>query len=270
MQLGPGRVAVITGAASGIGRALALHLARRGCDLALVDIDCTGLGETAAVIEAAGRRASVHEVDVADEKSMRALPEAVLDQHAAIHLLVNNAGVSLAGPFEWASLEDMRWIHYINFWGVVHGCKFFLPALRREAEAQIVNISSDFGLIGFPQKTLYCAGKFAVRGFSESLRAELYGTGVGVTCVYPGAVDTAIVRKGRVQDPAKRDIEAEFVRRRSIKMDTATRKIVRAIERDRARVRIGRDTYAIDLMTRLFPVSTNKLVSRIQRRLPFL
>lgn len=270
MLLGPDRVAIITGAASGIGRALSLHLARKGCDLALVDVNQSGLNETASIVALTGRQASLHLVDVSNMSQMQSLPETVLRSHSAIHLLVNNAGVSLASPFESGSLEDMHWIVGINLWGVIYGCKFFLPYLRREAAAHIVNISSDFGLIGFPTKTLYCTSKFGIRGFSEALRAELYGSSVGLTCVYPGAVNTELIRNGRTWDTKKRESEARFVASRSMSIDKVADKIVKAIERKRARVLIGSDSYAIDMMARLFPVLTNNLVSRLQQRLPFL
>jgi NAD(P)-dependent dehydrogenase (short-subunit alcohol dehydrogenase family) len=144
MLLGPDRVAVVTGAASGIGRAPALHLAQKGCALALVDVTEDGLNETASIVALAGRKASLHVVDVSNLSQMQAFPEAVLRHHSAIHILVNNAGVSLASPFESATLEDMQWVVGINLWGAIYGCKFFLPYLRRESEAHILNDSFIF------------------------------------------------------------------------------------------------------------------------------
>jgi len=270
MILGANRVAVVTGAAGGIGRALSLSLAHRGCDLALVDVNQPELERTAAMVALTGRRASLHQIDVSDQAQMQALPNSVLASHAAIHILINNVGVSLAWPFESARLEDMEWIIKVNLWGVIFGCRFFLPYLRRESEAHIVNVSSDFGLIGFPSKTLYCATKFAIRGFSEALRTELHGSGIDLTCVYPGAVNTGLIRNGRASEANKKEREAEFIERRSIRIEKVAEKIVRAIERRSSRVIIGRDSYAIDLMTRLFPVLTNNLVSRLQKRIPFV
>ena len=189
------KVAVVTGAASGIGRALAQDLARRGADLALVDVSAAALAETAGLCAARGRGVTTHIADVADAARMKALAAEVVAAHGRVELLVNNAGVSVTGTFEEQSLDDWRWIVGVNFWGVVHGCKFFLPHLRRAREAHIVNLSSMFGLIGLPTQSSYCATKFAVRGFSEALWAELRGSGIGVTTVHPGGVRTNIARR---------------------------------------------------------------------------
>jgi short-subunit dehydrogenase len=264
------RVAVITGAASGIGQALALELALRGCHLALVDIHEDGLRETAARAAQAGCRVSMHRVDVADRDQMARLPEAVLARHTQVDILVNNAGVALAGPFESCSMADLEWIVGVNLWGTIYGCKVFLPVLRQRGGGAIVNISSDFGMLGLPGKTAYCSTKFAIRGLSEALRAELWGSGITVTCVYPGAVDTGLIRSSRAADPRKREIEAQFVARRGIPLAVVSRQIARGIERGQARVLIGRDTLMIDWLARLFPAWTAALIGRFHKRLPFI
>jgi short-subunit dehydrogenase len=261
MRIGPGIVAVVTGAASGIGRAVADAVTARGGTVAGVDRD----GDALAGVQLASR----HVVDVADADAMRPLAADVVARHGAVHLLVNNAGVSLAGPFERVPLDDLRWIMGVNFWGVVHGCEAFLPHLRRAPRAWIVNVASDFALVGCPTKTGYCASKFAVRGFSDSLRAELYGSTVGLTVAYPGATDTAIVRRGRVIDTEAQAQEAQLLARGRSAASVAAA-ILRAVERERGRVLIGAETRLIDVATRVAPAWTNAIVARVRDRVPFL
>jgi short-subunit dehydrogenase len=270
MRLTPDRVAVVTGVASGIGRGLAEALAARGCRLALVDRDERGLEEAASQLRGASTSVSTHAIDVADRRRMEALPDAVLHEHGAVHLLVNNAGVSVAGPFAALSLVDWEWIVGVNFWGVIYGCHFFLPHLLRQEEAHVVNVASDFALVGFPTKTAYCATKFAVRGFSEALRAELHGSPVGLTCVYPGPVATQLVARGRHWDEAKRQQEVRFLERRGMPLRAVAEQILRGVERNRARVLIGPETRLVDWMKRLFPAGTDALVARLRRRFRFL
>lgn len=265
-----GRVAVVTGAAQGIGQAVALALAAAGCRLALVDLKADGLAATAAAVERLGARATIHQADVASAAAMHAVADQVAAAHGAVHLLVNNAGVALGGPFTDYNLADLEWIVAVNLWGVLHGCQAFLPFLRQADEAHIVTVSSAFGLLGVPDKSAYCATKFAIRGFSEALRAELAPIGIGVTCVFPGAVDTGLVREGRTTDPAKRAQEAVFVANRSLGAERVAARIVRAIRRNQGRVLIGRDSWAIELATRLGPGFTNWLVGRLAPRLPFV
>jgi NAD(P)-dependent dehydrogenase (short-subunit alcohol dehydrogenase family) len=181
------RVAVITGAGSGIGRATALSLARRGCHLALADIHAAGLAETQAQVSRAGVRASSHHLDVANRETVAALPVDILATHGRVDLLVNNAGVALGGSFEQVSEADFDWLFEINFHGLVRMTRAFLPLLRASDDACIVNISSVFGLISPPGQSAYSASKFAVRGFSNALRLELAGTRVAVSVVHPAA-----------------------------------------------------------------------------------
>lgn len=263
------RTAVVTGAASGIGKALAHRLAREGCHLALVDIDGEALERARGELASTGRTVSLHVANVADRARMLALPKEVLAAHGHVHLLVNNAGVSVAGRFEEVGLEDLDWIFGVNFWGMVHGCKAFLPHLRREPEAHIVNLCSSFGLLGFAGKTGYSATKFAVRGFSEALRAELLGSPVGLTVVYPGAVDTNIVRAGRVVNEAQREAEARFISGRAIPTHRVASRIVQGIQRNSARVLIGLDYHLIDWLARLSPDLSQEVTARLSQRMPF-
>jgi short-subunit dehydrogenase len=261
------KVAVVTGAASGIGRALAQQLARRGAELALVDVNASALADTATSVAATGRRVTTHVVDVADAARMEALAEEVVAQHGRVELLVNNAGVSVTGPFEEQSIDDWRWIVGVNLWGVVHGCKFFLPHLRKNREAHIVNLSSTFGIVGMPTQSSYCATKFAVRGLSEALWAELRGSGIGVTSVHPGAVRTNIVRASRTADPSAKQRMAERFDRMAMSPEKAARKILRAVERDKLRVVICPEAHAADWAKRLFPAGVHRILGYGYQRL---
>lgn len=262
------RVAVITGAASGIGRALAFCLADRGCRLALVDWNAAGLEQVAAALRGRGVRLTAHVVDVADRAAMEQLARDVIEAHGECHVLVNNAGVAIDHTIAEAPLETFEWIVGINFWGVVHGCQVFLPYLERVDEAHIVNVSSLFGLIGVPRNGPYCATKFAVRGLSDTLWTELRDTRIGVTCVHPGGVRTNIVRNARLRDEAERaSTVEEFSRVARMSPERAAERIVRAIERNRFRLRLGPETYALDWLKRLFPAATQHLIARLTRRL---
>jgi len=268
-----GGVAVITGAASGIGAALALKLARRGMQLALVDLNAAGLEATAVQARAAGATASTHVLDVADHAAVAALPAAVLAQHPRVTVLVNNAGVALGGLFEQVDADDFDWLMNINFGATVRLTRAFLPVLGREPAAQLVNVSSIFGIIAPPAQTAYSASKFAVRGFSESLRHELEmnASPVGVTVVHPGGVRTSISENARL---AKGLDSADVARERAnwrslLALDPvdAAEQIALAIERREPRVLVGKDAKAAALVQRLFPVTYWKHVARdIARR----
>src|SRR6476646_6989394 len=195
-----GAAAAVTGAASGIGRALALELAARGCDLALADRDEAGLKAVAAEIaKAHSRKVTVHRLDVGEASEIEAFAQAAVAGHPGLNIVVNNAGVALLGHFHEVDQAQMEWLININFWGVVHATRAFLPQLSRQREAHIVNLSSIFGIIAPPGQTAYAAAKFAVRGFSESLRHELQmaASPVRLSVVHPGGIATNIVRNSR-------------------------------------------------------------------------
>ena len=261
-----GRTALVTGAASGIGRAIAISLARRGCHLALADIDEVGMAGTAELMRDFGVRVSRHCIDVADRIAVAEFPDLVRGEHGGVDVLVNNAGVAVGGTFEQIAEEDFEWLFEINFWGVVRMTRAFLPLLRASGDARVVNLSSVYGLVAPPEQAAYAASKFAVRGFSEVLRHELEGSGVGVTVVHPGGIATSIAEKARV--PAG-STEVEIARRREkyrkllrLPPEIAGETIVRAIERRQARVLVGPDAKAIGLIMRLLPVSYWKLLAR--------
>lgn len=255
-----GRVAVVTGAASGVGRATAQLLSDKGVAVALVDVDREGLALAAREIRSGGGRATVHLTDVADADRMAALPAEVVAEHEAVHIVVNNAGVSVAGRFEDQSLEDLHWIVGVNFWGVVHGCKFFLPELRKVDEAHIVNVSSMFGFLGVPSQSSYCATKFAVKGLSEALWTELRETNVGVTSIHPGGINTHIADTMRSYDDAVRDAAVAGLAR-SREPTVVAEAIVSAIEQDRLRRIVGWEAYVADWLKRLLPVTTHRLIA---------
>jgi len=263
-----GRVAVVTGAASGIGQAVSEALARAGCDLALVDLDADALDETARRVAAAGRRATRHVADVADRARMEALPAEVLAGHGGhVHVVVNNAGVNVASPFESHSLEDFEWIMGVNLWGVVHGCKFFLPHLLREDEAHLVNVSSLAGLVPFAGQTSYCATKFAVHGFSECLAAELSGTTVGVTTVHPGTVRTNILRSSRFSDTAIQAKLASLMARYGLPAERAAALVLDAIRKNQPHLVIGADARLLVAARRLWPAFPRVVIGNLYRRL---
>lgn len=252
------RVAVITGAGGGIGRATALALARRRCHLALADIDAEGLKETAWMLGSQGVRVTTHLLDVADREAVRALPEEVHAAHGRIDILMNNAGVALGGTFEQVSESDFEWLMDINFNGVVRMTRAFLPWLRRSDDARVVNVSSIYGIVSPPGQAAYSASKFAVRGFSNALRHELEGSTVAVSVVHPGGVATAIARNARVPlDAPPEDIErGRKVAQKLLRLapETAGEIIARGIERREARILVGSDAKAVSLLERLSPV----------------
>ncbi|MFV8753523.1 SDR family NAD(P)-dependent oxidoreductase [Nannocystaceae bacterium ST9] len=261
------RVAVVTGSASGIGRATAILLAREGCDLALADVDEVGMAETAAQIRELHRTVTTHIVDVADKARMQAFADEVVAEHGDVHVLINNAGVSVTAPLADQTLEDFEWIVGINFWGVVYGCKFFLPHLQRAGGATIVNLSSMFGLIGLPTQSSYCATKFAVRGFSESLAAELVHHDVDVISVHPGGIATNIVRSGRFLDTGKQAKTVKWFERFAMPPEQAARQIVQGIKYRKSRVIITREAVLTDLLKRAYPSIPPRAVAWAQHRL---
>jgi short-subunit dehydrogenase len=265
-----GGAAAVTGAASGIGRALALELAARGCDLALADRDEAGLQAVAA--EIAGRhpaKVTLHRVDVGAPEDIEQFASAATAAHPRLNILINNAGVALFGGFGEIAQADMDWLMNINFWGVVRGTRAFLPHLSRRPEAHIVNLSSIFGIIAPPGQSAYAAAKFAVRGFSESLRHELAAANstVRLSVVHPGGVATNIARNARIgaaaTDNARR---AESIERFEALSKTtpqaAALRIIKGIEKNQPRILVGNDARAMDLLQRLRPAGYWAVLAR--------
>ncbi len=253
---------MVTGAASGIGRATSIALAREGCDLAISDVDEAGLELTAAEIRTLGRKVSTRRVDVSKKDEMQRWADEVVKEHGAVHILVNNAGVTVTASFAEHTLEDWEWIVGVNFWGVVYGCMFFLPHLRAAGEGHIVNLSSVCGLMGVPMQSSYCATKFAVRGLSETLWVELRDENIGVTSVHPGGIRTSIAASARGASEKTREASALFIGAARVLPKDCARDIVRAIKSNRMRQLVAREAYLIETMKRLAP----ELMQRITHR----
>lgn len=261
------KIVVVTGAASGIGRALALSFAREGAVLALADRDRARLEETASAAAHFGGRVTSHDVDIGHEDAVRAFALEVEQRHGGADVLMNNAGVSLYGSVMEMSTDEFQWVMDVNFWGVVYGVRAFLPMLLARPEAAIVNVSSLFGLFAPPGQAAYAASKYAVRGFSESLRGELAGTPVHVMTVYPAGIATSIARSARVAgaaDPiaaarSSAKFDSRFLR---IPADAAANAILNGIRRNNDTVLIGRDARRVHLMTRIFGFRAAHILAR--------
>ncbi len=267
------RCAVITGAGNGIGAALAHVLAERGCHLALADIRPHDLETTLTAIRdrlgGAAPPISLHILDVADREAVAAFPEAVLEQHARVDLLINNAGVALGGTFEQSSEADFDWLMEINLLGLVRMTRAFLPLLHKSDDARLVNVSSLFGLIAPPGQTAYSAAKFGVRGFSNALAEELKRSTVGVTVVHPGGIRTGIAQRARSPHGATNaQVEREqkrFERLLRMPPSRAAEIIVDAVERRKRRVLVGSDAKFLALVERLMPVGYPAIIERVTR-----
>jgi NAD(P)-dependent dehydrogenase (short-subunit alcohol dehydrogenase family) len=257
----------VTGVASGIGRALAVGLAEQGCHVALCDIDASGLGQTADMLKHHPVNVTTHVVDIARREQVARYAAEVVRSHGGVHLLINNAGVVVTQTLEDISYEDFEWLMGINLWGVVYGCKEFLPYLKRQSEAHIVNMSSVNGIYSDPNNGAYCTSKFAVRGFTETLCQELNSTPVKVSCVHPGGVKTDIARHARFYKVSDGSLSKEQAARlfdliARTPADTAAKIIIAGIKKDRARIMVGTDAYVLDWLKRLFPVGFQKFVCR--------
>jgi NAD(P)-dependent dehydrogenase (short-subunit alcohol dehydrogenase family) len=264
------KVAAITGAASGMGRELAVELAQRGCHVALSDVNEAGLAETAALVRKHGVKVSTTKLDVANREAVNAWADQVATEFGQVNLVFNNAGVALGATLDKVKPADFEWIMGINFWGVVWGTQAFLPHLKKAGEGHIVNTSSLFGLMSQPTQGTYNASKFAVRGFTESLRQELdvENCGVSATCVHPGGIRTNIAKAAKL-DPsmAKPGQDVEAARRRFDKLlntttaNSAARKMIRAVEKNQRRVLVGPDAVFLDKFVRLVGASYQPFVT---------
>ena len=256
-----GRVAAVTGAASGIGRSLAIQLAAEGCHVAMADVDSVGLAETVRMLEGTSVKATTHLVDVSKQDQVNGFAKEVVEHHGKVNIIINNAGVALSDTISEGTLDDFEWLVGINFWGAVYGTKTFLPYLFDSREGHVVNISSLGGFHTTPFLGAYCTSKFAVRGFTETLYQEMKGTCVGVTCVHPGEINPRLARNCRYgktteseRDMMIRETEKLFI----TTSDQAAKKVIRAIKKEKPRLIVGRDAHLLYTLGRLFPVSMMK------------
>src|SRR5579864_2876793 len=266
----PGAAVAVTGAASGIGRALAIELAARGADLALADRDEAGLQAVAAEIaKAKPHKVSLHRVDVANPEEIASFAREAIAAHPTLNIVINNAGVALLGQFHEIDQAQIEWLFNINFWGVVHSTRAFLAHLATQPAAHIVNLSSIFGIVAPPGNTAYAAAKFAVRGFSESLRHELHAaqSPVRLSVVHPGGIKTNIVRNSRmgsaITDNERRvqSIERFDAIAQTSPRDAALR-IIKGIEKNEPRILIGSDARFMDILQRFRPASYWKVIAK--------
>ena len=271
------KVAAITGAASGMGRTLAVELAKRGCHLALSDVNETELVKTAELAGRHGVKVTITRLDVADKEAVYAWADQVARDHGKVNMIFNNAGVALTAPLEHVKHSDFEWIVGINFWGVVYGTQAFLPHLKASGDGHIVNTSSLFGLMSVPTQGCYNATKFAVRGYTEALRMELEleGACVSATCVHPGGIATNIAMAGKV-DPVMEKLTGvteEQQKRRANKMistttaESAALQILSAVEKNARRVLVGPDAKFLDKVVRLLGASYQVLIIRQMRKM---
>ena len=261
------KVAVVTGAGSGIGRALAFALAEKGCRLALSDVNEAGLAETLAGLE--GRDVKSYRLDVSDKDAIYAHAEEVARDFGQVNLVINNAGVALSASVREMTDEDFRWVMDIDFWGVAHGTRAFLPHLIASGDGHVVNISSVFGMIGVPKQSAYNAAKFAVRGFTEALRQEmqLEKQPVAVSCVHPGGIRTNIANSARMGKSENGAAQRQgFDKLAMTTPDKAAAIIVKGILKNESRILVGPDAWGIDAVNRLLGSAYQPLVQRFSRK----
>jgi short-subunit dehydrogenase len=270
----PGAAVAVTGAASGIGRALAIELATRGADLALADWDQAGLQTVATEIaKSFSRNVSAHRVDVGDAEAVKGFAREAIAAHPKLNILVNNAGVALLGQFHEIDQAQMEWLFNINFWGAVHATRAFLPHLTSQPASHIVNLSSIFGIVAPPGQTAYSAAKFAVRGFSESLRHELQfaKSPVRLSVVHPGGIKTNIVRNSRAgSGVTNNERRAQAIERFDVIAQTSAKdaglRIIKGIEKNEPRILIGSDARFMDILQRFRPATYwNAMAKRIEK-----
>lgn len=264
------KTVLITGAASGLGKALAFEFCRLGYNLALLDIDIEGLLTLQQELKTSDQKITVHQTDISEEQNIIYVREDILSNHNNIDILVNNAGVSISQTFCLLEIVDFQKLFAINFWGTIYCTKHFLPDLKKQDDSRLVNIISDFALMGFPGKTAYSSSKSAIMGFSNSLKTELAMTTVKVSLVIPPPLDTGLVKKGKHIDEIKKQKEAAFLQKNGMHLNEAAKRIVRQIEKGKFRIVIGTMMFWIDLASRLFPSFLHYLIGKNKNKIDFV
>jgi short-subunit dehydrogenase len=267
-----GKVAVVTGTGSGIGRATAVELAKEGCLLAISDINPEELEATRQSIEKLGTKVHAKVLDVADKKAFHDYANEVADEFGKVNIVINNAGVAVSASLENTTYEDFEWLMNINFWGMVYGTKAFLPHLKKSGEGHICNVSSIFGFMAPPNTGAYNASKFAIRGFNETLRAELdiENCGVSLSSIHPGGIKTNIARDARMDEHTQQELGMDkdkahqmFTQIARTTPEQAAKTIVNGIKKNKMRILIGADAHVVDWATRFMPILYRKLVAKV-------
>jgi short-subunit dehydrogenase len=264
------KIAVITGSANGLGRALAIELYKKGCHLALLDIDFTGLEKLKNNLQNGSQKITIHQTDISKEQEVIAAGKQIIDEHGHIDILINNAAISISQLFEQVDLTDYKRLIDVNFWGTVYCSKYFLNDLKQREDSRLVNIISDFALIGFPGKTTYASSKSAVMGFTNCLKTELADTSVKVCLVIPPPLDTGIVITGKHINETKKQNEANFLKKNGMPLDKAARKIISKVKKGKYRIVIGPMMFWIDIASRFFPTTVLNFIIRNKKRFDFI
>ncbi len=264
------KVAIITGSANGLGKALAKEFFKQGCHLALIDIDVKGLESLKAELKNTIQKISIHVADISQEQQVIAARQEIIDTHQKVDIVINNAGISISQPFQQVDLEEYKHLIDVNFWGTVYCSKYFLDDLKKQSDSRLVNVISDFALMGFPGKTTYASSKAAVMGFSNSLKTELIETSVSICLVIPPPLDTNIVIKGKHIDQDKKQNEINFIKKHGMPVDKTAKRIVSKIKTGKYRIVIGTMTFWIDLASRLFPTIVHNKIAKNKKRIDFV
>jgi short-subunit dehydrogenase len=264
------KVAVITGSANGLGKALAIELYKQGCHLALLDIDFAGLQKLKTDLQNENQKITIYQTDISKEQEVIDARKQIIEQHGQVDILINNAAISISQLFEQVDLADYKKLVDVNFWGTVYCSKHFLNDLRNSEDSRLVNIISGFALMGFPGKTTYASSKSAVMGFTNCLKIELAGTSVKTCLVIPPPLDTGIVINGKHINETKKQNEANFLKKNGMSLDKAAKKIISKVKKGKYRIVIGTMMFWIDVASRFFPTAVHTMIAKNKKRFDFI